>query len=1026
MSYIKSFDEEEFESLKEYCQKYSSQYGLSAHVMELLDENGLYYLNKFVNDDEDFDERDFDTLIRAFFDGFDFYYDRLDDNYLLAAKEKLEETFSFFEDSHLDDEHKSEIVDNFFEILSSYTREELSDSKALYYLLTSDVFRRSNMVKEYLYNSYNSVATSKEKLVFFVKNLYDLLNKLPYEDSHKVDYIFLSSSDAFTYFLDVPEEMNVFFNERILSKFGKETLSFLFRMSDYSVFSSFCRSDDKFLAVVAAMNEYVLKKYNKNSYFFDGVFKFFNRFEKKDIRARKIIIDLFSEYYDKYFEESKKNGFENDEIFNNLLGLILQHRDVIYFLNEKNIENLDDFFKATREKIDELHTTIFGKEGLVKFKYGVFDPEKDFPPFEMRVQGLHDLKNAFFQRVYGITYEDAFYIASKYGTFVELCQDEIADEDRDVYEIVKTITDVANMIDYNGNKINNIRLAAHEFIKNKGLYNYNNGSCYPILLSLINRMYMRAYNDCVFKVDENSKVLYRQRKVPVIDAGVNFNMIVSSINAVDEFYTSRDNMMEKYNISSRSNNQGICASFINNESLGVISLRQPLIGYANLADDSLDAMGVGDIYSKTIDLDLLRANSTTGEGNYFFTPKKYIDYTRFGYNEMVVDRFLVKDDDDAIKVQPSYIVVYKIDDNYKKTRMYKKGIRMARDFGVPLVLVDVPKVKENERDIILQKEKELFKSSKVDKELLNEIVTRYMNNYSGSLTIMRSRNRRGNEWHYPKDFSVRGLTRFLDKVARKFEDFDEAQIEEWSQALNEVYNLEKEKNKMALQINDYEDSLSGGEFLLDDKIMFSEFVQNIKDRNINRLLLRKGMFDQDKYLHIPDVKVPSDVQLIVDLANLLCKSKVYANVSGHNGENIYQTKKTYDYSEEEKNAYGLVISYLLGDYSTNYFANLDTCDITNIKIDENIQRVERCLDGNDAFSNQNIDTELLLKVATDIEDLPTAIFSKVFRPFIQDYSAKMGVAPDKVRDNFLRKKEHIFSEMSKFARSDRINKAISK
>ena len=119
------------------------------------------------------------------------------------------------------------------------------------------------------------------------------------------------------------------------------------------------------------------------------------------------------------------------------------------------------------------------------------------------------------------------------------------------------------------------------------------------------------------------------------------------------------------------------------------------LGYSNLDICNLHAMGVGDIYSETETMSLKNSNSGLGEGKYFATPKVLIDNTRFGYNELVLDRFYQDDVDNKIKVQPSYVVVYKIDENYTKTRMYKRGLRMAKEFDIPLVLVDVAKVKES-------------------------------------------------------------------------------------------------------------------------------------------------------------------------------------------------------------------------------------------------------------------------------------------------------------------------------------------
>ena len=52
--------------------------------------------------------------------------------------------------------------------------------------------------------------------------------------------------------------------------------------------------------------------------------------------------------------------------------------------------------------------------------------------------------------------------------------------------------------------------------------------------------------------------------------------------------------------------------------------------------------------------------------------------------------------------------------------------------------------------------------NKVNKDLMHDIITRYMNNYTGSLTITRSRKDRGNNWKYSRDFSEEGLNVFVN------------------------------------------------------------------------------------------------------------------------------------------------------------------------------------------------------------------------------------------------------------------------
>lgn len=51
-------------------------------------------------------------------------------------------------------------------------------------------------------------------------------------------------------------------------------------------------------------------------------------------------------------------------------------------------------------------------------------------------------------------------------------------------------------------------------------------------------------------------------------------------------------------------------------------------------------------------------------------------------------------------MQPSYIVYTKLDNNYLNDDLYKQSIKAAKDFNIPIVIIDLKKVLFSEKNKI--------------------------------------------------------------------------------------------------------------------------------------------------------------------------------------------------------------------------------------------------------------------------------------------------------------------------------------
>lgn len=990
MKEIAKLSEHEFSDIQKLCLSLSEKANLTDRIKAFLEEDDQVIIDKLETGKKVY-FKEFDRMIKNYFDALDFCSSEYDSELLMGAKNDITSLFTYLDSLNLDGEFTSIFVYHFFKRIGHFERDE---SGALYDLLISAEIRNSKMMVDYICSD----TTLSYDLVNFTKSLYIMYEFLNEEEREKLKYIFHSSLSLLNYFINYYNDLDTYFNSKVLSSFSKEALGHIFRYKGFRDYIEFFEAEDYFLKVIGSMGEYVFEKTGHYGEFFSNVLDNYG-----SIARQRLLNKLFKEYYDNYYETSLKNGFDDDIVFHELLDLILNAKRIQSCYVNK-IDTLDKLFKEKIKDFDQLYIEAFNKRALLNMKHKTFNPKKDLKHYN-----IYSLQQLIFKRVYGITYEQAQYISEKYGIYVDVCEEDFLEEDRDVLEILKAI-DAIYLVDEEcpdrDEKISSLVNDFYEYIKENGLYPDKDISNYILLRSMIDRIYMKTLNKDLYDAS-NKKVLYYHEGVPVIDAGLDFRMLVTVCGGVGDSYYLDFNYQKQYNSSQRSNNQGICCSYIGNENLGIISLSQPIVGYINLNDDALNAMGVGDIYSETTFLSLKEINGGIGEGKVFLTGNKLIDYTRFGYNELVMDRFLMHDKDNVLKVQPSYVVAYKIDENYMDTRNYERGLKMAKEFGIPLVLIDVIKIKENERKELLAMEEELFSSNEVNYELMEEIITRYMNNYTGSLTMIRSRERSGNDWKYYEDFSVRGLIQFLNKFEAKTNDLSIEELDEWYDALKECYELEEHKNEVANTISPYSYSIDGSEFLLDDEICFMDRVNSIIYNAKEKEKVRSGKTNLKKVCSHTRSTIP-ELDVIVDFANIICEGS-YLKLKNNFETSIYQYDSVLELDEDVKNSYGILISYLLGDYSHNYFTDLETCDLTKIKFDYKKKDLVECLQASSVYKDHLEKTDELIDAAYRISSMRDDVFLDIFKPIMDKIVDNEILFEDGIEEALLRRKENMAS-----------------
>jgi len=567
-------------------------------------------------------------------------------------------------------------------------------------------------------------------------------------------------------------------------------------------------------------------------------------------------------------------------------------------------------------------------------------------------------------------------------------------------------------------------------------------------------MYMNTYNKVLTKNQNNYSFIENDSGVEVFDAGVDFNFMVTALGGgtVVNFFDDKVNMASKWNTAAVDNSQGLCASFINNENLGVISLEYPLLAFDNIPEYSLNMMGPNDIFSRIDRFNLRGSNSSTCGVNRYFIPASIMaDETRYGYNEILLDRFLINDVNNVFKLQPNSVLFYKLEYwyDYKENHVYQKALKTAKDFGIPLIVIDVDKVKKHEQKVIEEKEKELFSSNICNTNLLNEIVTRYMNNHSGSLTI------KGESKELvsigDKDFSEKSMRKFFTKLLDFIDKVDDVYLKsKWIYDLNYIYRNESKKYSKARMVRSWNHSVR--EFILDDYDIISNLISlrtSINDEDYNKFLdtiikdEKKGIKYEEDYNNYPLIEFDGNrvaafmtknsftpvIQTIVNLVNHLdvgTRFKIddytYEGVQGNLFSKISCSKPSDLFMIED-----LVCSYFLGNCDVMNLESLACLNLgklkKNINIDENYDWNNDVM--NSHYGNVIVNSEtreykpsIVNQFIEKIESTSDEKILEIFRPIILAQSKNTN---DSIEDISLK----ILTKKAEFRNSfEKLNKQV--
>ncbi len=198
---------------------------------------------------------------------------------------------------------------------------------------------------------------------------------------------------------------------------------------------------------------------------------------------------------------------------------------------------------------------------------------------------------------------------------------------------------------------------------------------------------------------------------------------------------------------------GICTSYVGNNNLGVANIKYTVLGFTGYEEEALLLSGPEDIYSNNHTFSIIEDEDRKST---HVMPKDMIDMTRHTHNEMVFERRAGN-----LKRQPSYIVLvcddydrlkkeyeselkkgrYKIKEDErlegeKESDLMYFAIKAAKDFGVPIVVVEREKIAKHEHQVIQSRLNEFIKDEKLNREEIqgyfHDIITNLENNHAGN------------------------------------------------------------------------------------------------------------------------------------------------------------------------------------------------------------------------------------------------------------------------------------------------------
>lgn len=405
--------------------------------------------------------------------------------------------------------------------------------------------------------------------------------------------------------------------------------------------------------------------------------------------------------------------------------------------NPENIDlviaiSLSDSFKKEFSKIKT-------KEGENKFqKFIEHIKEETDKEIHSSLLTKSQALDSIGTRFFGLHYLEMKELISKYAEDMDIMLDKYKKksegegldlEEQNEFIALKTLRNIKEILSINDKKA---MIETYEELEKLEEFENIDFSLTYTLDENLRRVYAKNYKENIYQLREEDKL---QEKVSGIDiyAPKKFSMLVHVVAAYGEFELIDKKHPEKSaketwkNVDNKQNHI-LCTSYIGNSNLCFSRIMennkkdkkkpQIILGFSNFSKNSILMAAPYDIGSTTASI---QSDSSVVLSN-FRTANNLVKDTRWGHNEVCVERRLENKKD--ANIEPDYIVcVDKINEESKK---------VAKDFGIPIVLIDTLEIAKSESKKIDKLFEDFYKSK--DSSKISEVISLYhsnLNSFSG-------------------------------------------------------------------------------------------------------------------------------------------------------------------------------------------------------------------------------------------------------------------------------------------------------
>ena len=580
----------------------------------------------------------------------------------------------------------------------------------------------------------------------------------------------------------------------LLSKTNnKDTIKMIYNavaLVDPELFVRNLFSDDN---IFNAEERDIMSKLANNNIYFYGSFifellnipcvknntNFLKRISRYEKESQELVF-LYKKYPNRInlllslLEHLYKYDINYDSITNILIKVFKNKKNS--FLNNIDYKNLDDndkinlifnLIKINENNTDSIFVEINDNTDLVSYEEKLDEKVRlTFNDFD----DIENVKNFILNKLFGVSLKNAVKLIDTYGKSLDKFDDSVPI----VY--IKTIKKIVEEDDTN-NLLDLYSRNRKLSIEEKVLMEQN-----------IKKVFNDKLRKSLYKVSDKEPNLflnYADTKIPVYYPDDDFFMLVNSVSAY-RLHGGVEDYIKFWNSNENIKNHGICTSLISNQNVGQTApINDVLFGFEDFSDNSIQLADCMDIGSSSDDIEL------SSHKNHFMLPDDYVNNTRSGHNELVLERLELRKNivSKYGNIQPSYVIIY---DNFDINR-YNKSLKAAYELGIPIVYLDTEKIAINEYTVLKEYEERIINT--LDISLFEKYLVRLENNIYGFNF--------SNPEKIKKYFSREKSNIFMDKLVSKINnsfligEIDSNQLEELFNKIITILQKEDDKCKYA-------------------------------------------------------------------------------------------------------------------------------------------------------------------------------------------------------------------------------------